>query len=247
MVKVMATLLGDDDDDAAFFSPDALAQIDAATALHVAERAAANRLGFAELRPFQRQALEAWRAGRDVVILAGTGSGKSACFQLPPLLSGGTALVVSPLISLMRDQVKALQERGLRAGFLGSAQPDAAVERAALAGELQFVYMCPETLHRLLSGLRALHERRAFCVIAIDESHCIAAWGHDFRPEYAALAAVRRELPGSPLMALTATATPTVRDEIASALELREPCVLVETFVRPNLAFEVRHSKCSRR
>ena len=233
------------------FSADALVQMDAAVALHAsereAERAASRQLGFDEPRQFQRRVLAAWRLGKDALILSGTGSGKSACFQLPSLISGGTGIVVSPLISLMRDQVKALQEKGVRAGFLGSGQCDASVERAACAGDLQLVYLCPETLRRLLPPLRILHARRPFAVIAIDEAHCISAWGHDFRPEYAALASIRQELPGTPLMALTATATPTVRDEICRALGLVEPSVVVETFVRPNLAYSVRHSRCTRR
>ena len=171
-----------------------LASIDAAVDSHHAVDAAARRLGVASVRPWQRMAVSLWSQRRDCLILSGTGSGKSLCFQLPPLVSGSTALVVSPLISLMRDQVAALKSCSVRAVFLGSGQEEATAERSALAGEMDLVYTCPETLLRLLPGLSALHERRPLSVIAIDEAHCIAAWGHDFRPSYARLAGVRAAL-----------------------------------------------------
>jgi ATP-dependent DNA helicase RecQ len=212
---------------------------------HEALEKAASRIGITALRGWQRDALDAWAAGRDCMILAGTGSGKSACFQIPPLLdSGAPALVVSPLISLMRDQVKALTDKGVRACFLGSAQPDAQVERAALAGDFELIYVCPETLMRLLPGLRRLR----LSVCAIDEAHCIAAWGHDFRPDYAKLRTLKQEFPGTPLMALTATATLDVRAQIAHSLGLAPShCCVVQSFHRPNLAFSVVHSRTARR
>ena len=134
------------------FSDAELAQLDDAVAAHATAKAAA-RLGVDKLHDWQRQVLAAVGAGRDCVVLSGTGSGKSCCFQVPPLATGRPAVVVSPLISLMRDQVKGLESRGIRACFLGSAQPDSSVEARALAGEFSLVYACPETLCRLLPRL----------------------------------------------------------------------------------------------
>lgn len=189
--------------------------------------------------------LEHWRAGGDALVLSGTGSGKSLCFQVPALLAeDAVAIVVSPLISLMRDQVALMVARGVRACFLGSSQTDATVEARALAGEFSLVYVCPETVHRLLSGFRALDRRGRIRLIAVDEAHCISRWGHDFRKTYLQLGSLRRQFPRVPLMALTATATTRVRDEICCSLGLRSPHVCVNSFYRTNLAYSVRQSSC---
>lgn len=217
----------DDFDD---FNEDDLAVIDAAVGEHQSQAAAidaaARRLGIAALQPWQVRAVNLAMGRRDCVILSGTGSGKSCCFQLPPLISGGTAIVISPLISLMRDQVSSLSSKGVNAVFLGSAQPDASAESRALAGEFSLLYVCPETLFRLLPGLRLLHACQPFSMLAVDEAHCTAQWGHDFRPQYGRLGRLREELPDVPIMALTATATPAVREEIIRVLALRSPEVL---------------------
>ena len=222
-----------------------LARFDAAEAEHAAISAAAQRLGIAKLHGWQRSVTAAWLKGRDVLVLSGTGSGKSACYMLPAVLreqARGVALVVTPLISLARDQVLRLTRLGVSACLLGSGQADVSVERRALAGDFSLVFVCPETAHRLLPQLAKLR----ICVLAVDEAHCIAAWGHDFRPSYGQLGALRAALPGTPVLALTATATLEVRAEIVRQLQMHEPEMVIETFFRPNLAFSVRHSLCRR-
>ena len=240
-----------DDIDDDFFTPEALASVDAAVDAVASERAAfdaaALRLGVAAMHAWQRRAIQAWRNGRDVLVLSGTGSGKSLCYMLPALLvsdaAGSVALVITPLISLARDQVARLTALGVRAALLGSGQPDASVERRALAGGYPLIFACPETAHRLLPQLARLDVR----VLAVDEAHCISAWGHDFRPAYGALGALRAALPRTPLIALTATATPEVRREIVSALGMQQPVLCIQSFFRRNLAFSVRHSRLTRR
>jgi len=202
-------------------------------------------LGVEHLRPWQRDVLEHWRAGEDCLVLSGTGSGKSLCFQVPALtVEAAVVVVVSPLISLMRDQVAAMERRGVAACLLGSAQGDRAVERRALAGEFALVYVCPETIAKLLPGFVALAASRRLCLFAVDEAHCISRWGHDFRSSYLALGALRRRCPGVPIMALTATATGRVRDEIRNSLGMCAPHVCVNSFYRTNLAYSVRQSLC---
>ena len=224
-----------------------LARFDAAVDERSSVTAAAAQLGITQLHDWQRRVVDAWLAGRDALVLSGTGSGKSACYMLPAVISrangcGGVALVITPLISLARDQVLRLTRRGVSACLLGSGQADASVERRALAGEYALVFVCPETAHRLLAQLAQLR----ICVLAVDEAHCISAWGHDFRPAYGRLGALRAALPGVPVLALTATATPEVRAEIARQLRMVEPVLAVESFFRANLRFAVRHSLCRR-
>ncbi len=183
-------------------------------------------------------------AGEDTVVLMPTGGGKSICFQIPALVLPGVAIVISPLISLMKDQVEALRQNGVRAAYLNSSQTgleQRQVESSLLDGSLQLLYVSPE---RLLSGNTfALLERSRVNLIAVDEAHCISAWGHDFRPEYTKLRLLREVLPGVPMIALTATADKTTRRDIVKQLGLRRPKVFVSSFDRPNLNLEVRPGK----
>jgi len=146
---------------------------------------------------------------------------------------------------LMRDQVYALQAKGVSSCFLGSAQTDKSVEAEAFAGKYSLVYVCPETLHRLCNSIQRLHATKGIALLAIDEAHCISKWGHDFRPSYQKLGVLRDLVPGVPLMALTATATLQVREEIMTGLRMQDPFVHVNTFYRENLHFHVRQSRCT--
>src|SRR5438309_3651418 len=196
--------------------------------------------GYDEFRPLQEEIVTDALADRDVFALMPTGGGKSLCFQLPALLRDGLTIVVSPLISLMKDQVDALQSSGIAATFLNSAlDRHEAVERlrGLNRGQYRMLYLAPERL--MLDGFleRALNWN--ITQIAIDEAHCISEWGHDFRPEYRELKKLRRHLPGVPLMALTATATERVRIDIVKQLGLHEARCYVASFNRPNLTYRV--------
>src|SRR5881392_4094703 len=196
--------------------------------------------GYDAFRPLQEEIIRDALAGRDVFALMPTGGGKSLCFQLPALLRDGLTIVVSPLISLMKDQVDALQTSGIAATFLNSAlDRHEAVERlrGLNRGKYRLLYVAPERL--MLDGFleRALNWNIA--QIAIDEAHCISEWGHDFRPEYRELKKLRRHLPDVPIMALTATATERVRADILKQLALRDPRCYVASFNRPNLSYRV--------
>jgi ATP-dependent DNA helicase RecQ len=196
--------------------------------------------GHDEFRPLQQQIVTDALAGRDVFALMPTGGGKSLCFQLPALLRDGLTIVVSPLISLMKDQVDALQTSGIAATFLNSAlDRHEAVERlrGLNHGEYRLLYVAPERL--MLDGFleRALNWN--ITQLAIDEAHCISEWGHDFRPEYRELKKLRRHLPDVPIMALTATATERVRKDIVDQLHLDSARCYVASFNRPNLTYRV--------
>src|SRR5438270_6249100 len=196
--------------------------------------------GHDEFRPLQEEIIRDALAGRDVFALMPTGGGKSLCFQLPALLRDGLTIVVSPLISLMKDQVDALQTSGISATFLNSAlDRHEAVERLRKLnrGEYRLLYVAPERL--MLDGFleRALNWNIA--QIAIDEAHCISEWGHDFRPEYRELKKLRRHMPGVPIMALTATATERVRKDIVDQLHLDDARCYIASFNRPNLTYRV--------
>jgi ATP-dependent DNA helicase RecQ len=196
--------------------------------------------GYDEFRPLQQEIVSDALAGRDVFALMPTGGGKSLCFQLPALLRDGLTIVVSPLISLMKDQVDALQTSGIAATFLNSAlDRHEAVERlrGLNRGQYRMLYLAPERL--MLDGFleRALNWN--ITQIAIDEAHCISEWGHDFRPEYRELKKLRRHLPDVPIMALTATATKRVRKDIVDQLHLDNARCYVASFNRPNLTYRV--------
>jgi ATP-dependent DNA helicase RecQ len=197
--------------------------------------------GYPEFRAPQLPAINAILSGRDAVIVLPTGGGKSICFQVPALCLNRLAVVVSPLISLMADQVQALERRGIAATFLNSTLPpdeaQARIERIR-RGEIRLLYVAPE---RLISGTTTkLLAETGVDLLAIDEAHCVSEWGQDFRPSYLRLADVRRQIGDPQTVALTATATPGVRRDIARLLELRNPEVIVGGFDRPNLTFRVQ-------
>jgi len=199
--------------------------------------------GFSSFRPLQREAMAAILAGRDSLVVLPTGGGKSLCFQAPALVRDGLAVVVSPLISLMKDQVDTLVGNGVAAAFINStmsADERRAVTEGVRAGRYRLLYVSPERLAgEGGDSFRAWLARCRVSFIAVDEAHCISQWGHDFRPEYRQLAALRGEFPGASLHAFTATATARVRRDIASQLQLRDPLELVGSFDRPNLVYRV--------
>jgi RecQ family ATP-dependent DNA helicase len=208
--------------------------------------------GVAAFRPLQREACRAVLAGRDVLLVLATGSGKSLCFQLPAAAAGRVAVVVTPLLALARDQVQAALDGGLDAAEWTSTTPEP--RRARLAAELadadaslRLLYTTPESLAKpeLFEALRVAHAAGRLACLAVDEAHCVCAWGHDFRPAYLALGDARRALPGLPVIAVTATATPEVRRGIAEALALRPGATdtLLGSFDRPNLALRVVHKE----
>ena len=196
--------------------------------------------GFTSFRPLQAEIICDVLAGRDVFALLPTGGGKSLCFQLPSLAREGMTVVVSPLIALMKDQVDALQASGIAATFLNSslaAEESRARLRGLHTGKFRLLYVAPERL--MLSGFLEDLKRWNVRLIAVDEAHCISEWGHDFRPEYRQLAELRSHFPTVPVMALTATATSRVREDIVNHLQLREPSCYVASFNRPNLTYRV--------
>ncbi|HEY7954847.1 MAG TPA: ATP-dependent DNA helicase RecQ [Polyangia bacterium] len=198
------------------------------------------RFGLSEFRPGQREVIEAVLAGRPTIAVLPTGAGKSLCYQLPAVALGGLTVVVSPLISLMKDQVDALVARNIPAAFINSSvdpeEREATLARA-VRGELRLLYVAPERFR--VGGFAAELKRAALTLVAVDEAHCISEWGHDFRPDYARLGEVLRALAPPRVVALTATATATVRTEICERLGLIDPAVFVRGFDRPNLRFMV--------
>ena len=196
--------------------------------------------GYDAFRPLQREIVGDALAGRDVFVLMPTGGGKSLCFQLPALLHGGLTIVVSPLISLMKDQVDALQTSGIAATYLNSTldrEEANARWRGLQRGQYRMLYVAPERLMLDHFLERALNWNIA--QIAIDEAHCISEWGHDFRPEYRELKKLRSHLPDVPIMALTATATERVKVDIVKQLKLRDARCYIASFNRPNLSYRV--------
>ena len=197
--------------------------------------------GFTSFRPLQEEIIRDSLAGRDVVALLPTGGGKSLCYQLPALARPGLTVVVSPLIALMKDQVDALQANGIAATFLNSSlspQEFQAKLRGVYRGDYQLLYMAPERL--MLPEILNDLQKWQVNLLAIDEAHCISEWGHDFRPEYRKLVELRERFPSLPIMALTATATRRVRDDITTLLKLKNPASYVASFNRPNLIYRVQ-------
>lgn len=196
--------------------------------------------GFETLRPLQEEAIQARLEGRDSLVVMPTGGGKSLCYQVPPAMLGQTDIVVSPLISLMKDQVDGLRECGYPATALFSGMNPGdrrKAEEEIAAGKHRLVFVSPERLLRpdFLAWIQRLDIR----ALAIDEAHCVSHWGHDFRPEYRRLSLLKESFPHASLHAFTATATPRVREDIAQQLKLRDPKVLVGQFDRPNLIYRV--------
>jgi ATP-dependent DNA helicase RecQ len=196
--------------------------------------------GYETFRDQQQEIIEHVAAGGDALVLMPTGGGKSLCYQIPALLRPGAGVVISPLIALMQDQVDALLELGLRAGFLNSTQGPGErrqVEEAFVAGELDLLYLAPERL-RIDSTMRLL-DRGPIALFAIDEAHCVSQWGHDFRPDYLELSALHERWPTVPRLALTATATQATRAEIVDRLNLSEARQFVSSFDRPNICYRI--------
>jgi ATP-dependent DNA helicase RecQ len=202
--------------------------------------------GFAAFRLGQEAVVRDALAGRDLIALMPTGGGKSLCFQLPALLQPGVTLVVSPLIALMQDQVRLLEDNGIAATFINSSLRREQVQEriaAMLRGTFKLVYLAPERLLMtdFLSGpLEQLAANPGINAFVIDEAHCVSEWGHDFRPEYRQLSTLRGRHPRVPLLAFTATATSRVRSDIIAQLQLRDPAVHLSSFNRPNLFYDVR-------
>jgi ATP-dependent DNA helicase RecQ len=199
------------------------------------------KFGLTGFRPGQREVIEAVLRGEDCLLVMPTGGGKSLCYQLPAIAQQGVTLVVSPLIALMKDQVDQLQSLGLRATLINSTltgSEQATRLQGMTAGEYDLVYVVPERFRspRFVEAVRGSNLR----LLAIDEAHCISEWGHDFRPDYARLGQFRGRLGNPPTIALTATATPRVRDDIVALLNLQNPKTLITGFVRPNLRYEIQ-------
>jgi ATP-dependent DNA helicase RecQ len=212
-------------------------------ALHEALKRA---FGFDAFRPRQESVVRDILAGRDVLALMPTGGGKSLCYQLPALLQPGVSIIVSPLIALMQDQVRQLLDNDIPATVINSSIEPAEISRrlaALLEGRYKLAYLAPErlVLGEFLDGpLRRLAANPGINAFVVDEAHCVSEWGHDFRPEYRQLSALRRRHPEIPILAFTATATARVRADIAAQLALQDPVVHVASFNRPNLFYRVR-------
>ncbi len=205
------------------------------------EAALENFFGYKHFRPLQREVIDTVMQGRHALVLMPTGGGKSLCYQIPALCLPGMAIVVSPLISLMKDQVDGLKEMGIRAAFINSSQSlseQDGIIRQAREGILSLLYVSPEKL--MTEGMLNLINDLDISLFAIDEAHCISQWGHAFRPEYIALGQLRKLFPGIPVMALTATADEQTRQDIEEQLQLHDGKRFISSFDRKNLHLEVR-------
>ena len=200
-----------------------------------------SHFGYDHFLPLQEEIITNVLDQNDTLVLMPTGGGKSLCYQLPSLCFDGLTLVVSPLIALMKDQVDGLTANGITAEFINSTLPYAEISRVqaqAKKGQIKILYLAPERL--ALSGFRDFLTTLDVSLIAIDEAHCISEWGHDFRPDYRNLKALRRDFPAVPVIALTATATGKVREDIISQLDLRLAQPFVSSFNRANLTYLVQ-------
>src|SRR5690554_3450815 len=200
--------------------------------------------GHQDFRPLQQEIIHKALANEDVLALLPTGGGKSICFQVPALMRPGICLVISPLVALMQDQVEGLKEKGIKAmaltGYIPLAELDSRLDNC-IYGDYKFLYLSPERLQDEL--VRARIQKMNVSLIAVDEAHCISQWGHDFRPAYLNLKDLRVLKPDTPIMALTATATPQVVMDIQKQLLFTTPQILQKSFARPNIAYEVHFSQ----
>ena len=213
------------------------------TALDPARRLLRTVFGYPAFRPDQEEIIRAVLRGRDALVLMPTGGGKSLCYQIPAMLRPGTGVVISPLIALMQDQVSALRQHGVAAAFLNSSLPYEEQQRIMASlrrGELDLLYLAPERLLSEDGGTLALLRRIEIALIAIDEAHCVSQWGHDFRQDYLGLDVLKEHFPGTPRLALTATADEATREEIVTRLKLTGAERFISGFDRPNIRYTVR-------
>ena len=199
--------------------------------------------GFDTFRPVQEQVILSVLAGRDTLALMPTGGGKSLTYQVPTMLREGLCIVVTPLIALMKDQVQHLRERGILADAIYADKSRNEILQTldnCIFGGVKILYVSPERLASELFQTKLKHTHVSF--ITVDEAHCISQWGYDFRPSYLRIAELRERIPGVPVLALTASATPRVADDIMEKLRFAEPHLLRSDFSRPNLSYAVRHT-----
>ncbi len=211
---------------------------------HQAERVLQNTFGYQKFRPGQENIINSILAGQDCLVVMPTGGGKSLCYQIPALVMKGITLVVSPLIALMKDQVDQLTACGVKAAYLNSAQTgeqQRAVMHACYSGQIKLLYVSPERLMMTHFLKQLAHWQPS--LLAIDEAHCISQWGHDFRPEYRTLSQLKQHFSWLPVMALTATADETTRNDIVHLLNLSQPCIQISSFDRPNIRYTLMNKQ----